>query len=357
MSSVVDGAGDRYRYSLTPAGAGVVTLVVPGLLVALATQQRPLVAISLGAAIVLAVDAVWTRRSVRRPTLSASGPTTATVGSEFGLRLECRTDHRLECLVGVRSAVRAWIPAVLPVAGEVAMVAARRGVIDHADVQLQTSVPFGLLACTRTMRVALVSPVHVEPRRLPVSLPPMAVIDPMTHAYRGDEPVGLRPYAIGDSPRDVHWPSVARTGSMVVRDRRRTAAGTELDVVIETFDPDCDLPLMLGQASSALEQLLASGYHIRLVTVEADPAGGSPTPTLYRASNRARGAAADFEPHPDSVVSGSVRYAVGLLSTRDEIGVRLSRVVVGRPGRLAGLIGSSARLVIAPGGFRWQSSR
>ncbi|MEL7155204.1 MAG: DUF58 domain-containing protein [Actinomycetota bacterium] len=333
----------HHRYSLTPTGAGVLTLVVPGLLAAMAAQQRPLVAMSLGAAMVLLVDAVSARRSVARPEVSASGPKTAIVGFEYRLRLDWRTDRALECLVGVEGATRPWVPALLPATGDVVVTSNERGVVEEVVVRLQTSVPFGLVACARTMRVPLVAPVHIEPRRVPVRLPPPAVIDPMNHAYRGDDSVGLRPYAIGDAPRDVHWPSVARTGTMVVRDRRRTAAGTELDVIIDTADAEDDLAHMLGQAGSALEQLLAAGYHIRLVTIEAEPAPSEP------AVDRGAGAEGRGE--------RPVRYAIGLLTARDEIGVRLSRIVVGRPGRLEGLIGSSARLVIEPGGFRWLSSR
>ncbi len=330
---------ERHRFALTAAGAGVLILIVPGLFVALAAEQEALVGVGVAALLLLGFDAFWSRRTLRSPHLRASGPTTATVGSEFPLRLDCRAQGTGTCVVTVENAVRPAIPAVLPVTGDIAVHARSRGVLEAVTVGLRTAGPIGLAASSRQLRVALTAPVHVEPRRIPVRLPSMAVIDPLTHVYRGDdEPVGLRPYARGDTPRDVHWASVARTGTMVVRDRRRSAAGTELDVVIETFRADCDLAQLLGQARSALEQLLAAGYHIRLVTVEADPAQSA-------------------DPGATTPDPGAARYAIGLLSNLDELGVRLSRVVIGRPGHLAGAIGSSARLVIRPEGFQWQSSR
>ncbi|MEM9132540.1 MAG: DUF58 domain-containing protein [Actinomycetota bacterium] len=325
---------ERHRFALTAAGAGVLILVVPGLLVAVAAGQLALVGAGVAALVLLVTDAFWARSALRGSEIRASGPTTTTVGSEFPLRLDCRARRPVTCVITVENAVRPAIPAALPVTGDVAVHATQRGVLDTVAVGLRSTGPIGLAASSRLLRVDLAAPVHVEPRRIPVQLPSMAVIDPLTHVYRGDdEPIGLRPYARGDSPRDVHWASVARTGTMVVRDRRRGVAGTELDVIIETFRADCDLAQLLGQARSALEQLLAAGYHIRLVTVEADPTSA---------------------PGDDG---GGARYAIGLLSNLAELGVRLSRVVVGRPGHLAGAIGSSARLVIRPEGFQWQSSR
>lgn len=308
----------------------MLVLVVPGLLVAVAAGQVALVGVGVAALVLLVADAAFARGALRAPELRASGPTTTTVGSEFPLRLDCRARRPVTCAITVENAVRRAIPATLPTTGDVEVAATQRGVLDAIAVGLRTAGPVGLAASSRRFRVDLAAPVHVEPRRIPVQLPSMAVIDPLTHVYRGDdEPMGLRPYARGDSPRDVHWASVARTGTMVVRDRRRGAAGTELDVIIETFRDNCDLPQLLGQARSALEQLLATGYHIRLVTVESD-----------------------------ATASGDgVRYAIGLVPNPAELGVRLSRVVVGRPGHLAGAIGSSARLVIRPEGFEWQSSR
>ncbi|MEM8925256.1 MAG: DUF58 domain-containing protein [Actinomycetota bacterium] len=319
----------RTRYALTPAGAGVIVLFVPGAAAALATSQVLPVLIAFTAGFLLAIDAAMARWSLRVAAVEGVGPDHGVVGEVIPLTITVdgrRCDH----VVGVEGAVDPWVALTPRATGEVMIRADERGVIERRHVWLQTAFPLGLVACFVSRTIELTTPIHVAPRPLPVTVPPLSVVDPSAAAYRGDDTIGLRPYVVGDSPRDVHWPSVARTGTMLVRDRRRTAAGTELDVVVETFWPGCDLDVIVGQTHSALEQLLAQGYHIRLVTVEADD-------------------------DPDR--SMNTRYEVGLLSRPEDIGVRLARVAVGRPGLLSGVIGSSARLVVKPEGLEWQPSR
>lgn len=99
--------------------------------------------------------------------------------------------------------------------GQLVVVPARRGVVEHVRLELRCATPLGLWPWKRRLWVALERPLHVAPAPVPVELrlPPDAL-------HRGDELTrGVRPYEAGDGLRDVHWPATARAGSLQVRER------------------------------------------------------------------------------------------------------------------------------------------
>lgn len=317
---------DRYQLALTPAGAGVLSLFFPGLVIAVVSQQQLLLAVSVGSGLSLIFNAVVSRRFIARLTMSVAGPVTATVDSVYPVTVGLERGRTLECAIAVDNGIRSWTPAAVPATGEVLVVAAERGVVERLGVRVRTAVPFGLIACVRISAVPLARPIHVGPKRVDVARSSIVGLDSPFDLASGDDPIGLRPYAVGDSLRDVHWPAVARTGAMIVRDRRVTNTGLELDVVVETDPPGCDLDDLLGRARSILEQLVTTGHRVRLVTAEA--AIGS---------------------------DGGFRVAKGWVGSADDIIQRLARTVIGPPGCGSGSVGGSARLVICPEGLRWLS--
>lgn len=321
---------DRYQLALTPAGAGVLSLFFPGLVIAVVSQQQLLLVVSVGSGLSLVVNAVVSRRFVAKLTMSVSGPSTATVDGVYPVTVGLGRERTLECAIAVDNGIRSWTPAAVPATGEVLVVAKERGVVRRLGVRVRTAVPFGLIACVRTSAVPLTRPIHVGPKRVDVAHSSIVGLDSPSDLRNGDDPIGLRPYATGDSLRDVHWPAVARTGAMIVRDRRVTGAGLELDVVVETDRPGCDLDDLLGRARCLLEQLVATGHRVRLMT--AEPAVGG-------------------EGRPD----GAVLLANGWVSSGEEIIRRLARAVIGPPGSSSGIAGPSARLVVCPEGVRWHS--
>ncbi|MDH4076571.1 MAG: hypothetical protein OEW29_11595, partial [Acidimicrobiia bacterium] len=161
---------NRYRLALTPAGAGVLTLCFPGLLVSAASGQRPLMALSLGAALVLAANAVWALVALRSFTVTVQGPAVLTVGTAVPLAVAVAGPHRLEGALGVRGGVRRWVPAQMPGEGVVLWRARNRGVVERVTVRLQTSIPLGLAAVVREVAVVPSAPVHAAPAAEPVVL-------------------------------------------------------------------------------------------------------------------------------------------------------------------------------------------
>ena len=64
----------RRRIGLTPAGAGVLSLFAPGLLIAAATHQTVLIALCLAAGMLLSVDVLSARSVSAELTVTLTGP-------------------------------------------------------------------------------------------------------------------------------------------------------------------------------------------------------------------------------------------------------------------------------------------
>jgi len=117
---------------------------------------------------------------------------------------------------------------------------ARRGLLTLSGLGVWCEDPFGLVA----RRVALSPPAHVIVYPEPASVPeegrprgahgagprrsPAAT---RTTALSGDELSGLRAYEPGDRLTRLHWPSLARTGELVVREFVEPQAGSLLLLV------------------------------------------------------------------------------------------------------------------------------
>ncbi len=122
--------------------------------------------------------------------------------------------------------------------GEEAVVSVRvptdvRGLLTLDDLGLWCGDPFGLVV----RRITLAPPAHVVVYPVPVAVTrrppgtrPVGREHPPTMGSRdglsGDELSGLRPYAPGDRLTRLHWPSLARTGELVVREFLEPRAGS-----------------------------------------------------------------------------------------------------------------------------------
>jgi uncharacterized protein (DUF58 family) len=262
---------NRYRLALTPAGAGVLTLFFPGLLVAVASGQRPLMALSLGSALVLAVNAGWAWLVLRSVTVTATGPGAVTTGTTVPLVISLWAPRRLEAAVGAVGGNRDWVPVELPGQGELGWRAEHRGVFGQLTMRLQSSVPLGLTAVIRQVAVPLDSPIHAAPPSAATSRPELWSLTggPASGAAGPSDVVGLRPYRDGDTQRDVHWPSVARTDRLMVRDRRPSAGHKQVTVVVRGTT-DQVLDEVTARARGLVDLALADGFAVELDTVESE---------------------------------------------------------------------------------------
>lgn len=99
----------------------------------------------------------------------------------------------------------------------------RRGEVDFPAQTWQTRAPFGFFRRTRLVTASGISRMLVLPHVKPLTT--LALLDRQPNATErnpraglGTEVMGVRDYRNGDSPRHIHWRSVARRGTLVSRE-------------------------------------------------------------------------------------------------------------------------------------------
>jgi uncharacterized protein (DUF58 family) len=120
--------------------------------------------------------------------------------------------------------IKLYVP-LLPAGGAVrfdyAVTVYRRGVYEFPPLELDSRAPFGFFKRQRVIDVP--SPTLVYPEVKPLhrfDLLDRQFAPQVTRptAGIGYEVMGLRPYRPGDSPRHIHWRTVARTGQLVSKE-------------------------------------------------------------------------------------------------------------------------------------------
>ena len=97
----------------------------------------------------------------------------------------------------------------------------RRGLHEFPPLKLRSSAPFGFIQQRRDLVVPTRVLVYPEVRELDG----LELLDrriapqlPRPRSGVGYEVIGVRPYRSGDSPRHIHWYSVARTGQLISKE-------------------------------------------------------------------------------------------------------------------------------------------
>ncbi|MCM3885610.1 DUF58 domain-containing protein [Frankia sp. R82] len=159
---------------------------------------------------------------------------------------------------------------------DVALPTDERGVIAIGPVEITRSDPFGLL--TRSQRLPATATLHVRPpvRLLaPLASAPSREPDGQTgHGTAGGLEIHtLRPYAVGEDLRLVHWPSSARAGELMVRthmDPTEPAATVVLDVRPDAYPPGpagrAAFESAVDVAAAAVMTCAREAFGVRLVT-------------------------------------------------------------------------------------------
>lgn len=286
---------------LTGFGGAVLVAGVLGLSSPPAVADRQiLVLVWCGLVVTFAIGVVWPMVAVRRVTVTASSPRDATVGDR--VPVEVRIGGRAAtCEVRVLDPTSPWHRVAGGTAGRVLHLADRRGLFGLLRVEVRVTAPLGILAAHRVHQVALPWAVEVAPRPIPVDWVPAAApleggIDPVALAAVGGDLVrSVRPYTSGDPAHLVHWPSTARTGSLVVRELEPPAPVGQA-LVVDLRDLGVERERAASYALGAALAVLRAGGELVLCTAEA----GGP-------------------------VTGRVRAPV-------DAGRRLARAVEGQPG-------------------------
>lgn len=166
-----------------------------------------------------------------------------------------------------------------PGAGDerIALPTRRRTVLRSVDAELTTDAPLGFLRARRRVRLAMPSAVFVGPRPVPASwrreVATDSQADAVGHQLGGHSDVvrTVRPYRTGDPSHLVHWPSSARTGSLVVRELEPPVRDA-LVVVVHLATPDDVVdPAVeeaVARAAGVVLDALADGAVVLLCTCE-----------------------------------------------------------------------------------------
>jgi uncharacterized protein (DUF58 family) len=166
----------------------------------------------------------------------------------------------------------------------------RRGVFDVGPFEIERIDPFWLTVGSR--RDTALSSVIVHPKIYDLVGPHGAVrvvenesvlrratADPMSGF------VSMREYVAGDDPRMIHWPTTARTGTLMVREHvevRRPEFTVVLDTAPSVGTPE-DFEEAVDVAATLAVHAIRTGLDVVVRTTDRDHAG-RPTPLVTDAA-------------------------------------------------------------------------
>lgn len=248
----------------------------------------------LAAAGALAVAGATARVAWARPRLAVRRtvrPTRVHVGTPARVEVDVTSEGSrpspvltLDDPVGDRTGARLRLAPLPPGASSRAtyrLPTRRRGEVSVGPLALEVTDPLGLARRTRVAadRVRLVVLPHVDPVA-PLPRPPGS--EPLSgHEGRpgtgraGDEFHSLRPYAVGDDLRRVHWPMSARSDDLVVRVDDEPHQG-RLTVVLDVHRDRTTaegFERMVSAAASVIAAHRAAGDMVRLLTTDGHDSG------------------------------------------------------------------------------------
>jgi uncharacterized protein (DUF58 family) len=173
-----------------------------------------------------------------------------------------------------------FIQAIRPgerVTVRTARLAARRGVVDGGPVEVASSAPFGIAEAKRTIESS--GRTVIFPRVIPLPRMPFlegaavqpSLLGPGAQRGHGQDFLGVREYRYGDSPRDVHWPSTARRGTLVVKEMELERPAS-LVILVDTWadggSDETALDLCCTVAASVAVKALATGHDVLLAAAQ-----------------------------------------------------------------------------------------
>lgn len=154
----------------------------------------------------------------------------------------------------------------------------RRGLHEFLPLAISTRAPFGLFHQKRALPFP--SPVLVYPELRSLARLDLLDRQPSVNLTRpragwGTEVIGVRPYRPGDSPRHIHWRSVARTGQLISKefvDESQPGLTLALDLfphpLPQTDSKHTPFEWMVKLAASIGEYAIRRGYALHLLTDE-----------------------------------------------------------------------------------------
>lgn len=168
--------------------------------------------------------------------------------------------HFTDGLVSEKAGGRADVDGHLPAS------ARRRGPVHECTITVAAGAFLGLIGFVTESRLVPAAPILV----VPASLPHPDIVSRLQSITSPAEPdlIGVRPYRPGDRPGDVHWPSVARTNDIMVRERSVMPHEVPPLTIVATDSSTARLDQTLGLARFAVELAWQLGVTVTLVTHE-----------------------------------------------------------------------------------------
>lgn len=154
----------------------------------------------------------------------------------------------------------------------------RRGVYTFAPIRLRSRGPFGLFQTRHTLNVPgeiLIYPAYYPLKRLRVFEKREFAEQSALRLGRGSQVVGTREYRPGDSLRQIHWRSTARTGQLIVKefsDDEQQAFTVVLDLQAD-ITPDQD---KFSPFETAIRLTASFGYYATRKNIPFRLCGASP---------------------------------------------------------------------------------
>ncbi len=251
--------------------------IVAVLLTAIWVSQRPLraaVTRRLRAVRVPRGDAIVVEYRVRNPTRFRSGRATIIDRCD-------EAEARIE-VAPVASNTESTVTGSIPTR--------RRGVFDVGPFEIERVDPFWLTVGRRrdTVRTSVI--IHPKVYDLVGPHGAVRVVENESVLRRAtSDPmsgfVSMREYVAGDDPRMIHWPTTARTGTLMVREHvevRRPEFTVVLDTAPSAGTPD-DFEEAVDVAATLAVHAIRTGLDVVVRTTDHDHAG-RPTPLVTDAS-------------------------------------------------------------------------
>jgi uncharacterized protein (DUF58 family) len=218
--------------------------------------------------VLLLTDFVWSVLATRWvDVVVVDLPSDATVGDALGVEVIVRGSHGVLELRMLTLGRSPWHRVEPPERGALTAIPPGRLVAAAAVFEVRSSAPLGLVGLTRRVVVDLPHPVHIGPRAEPMEgarFPDRGAVQSNDEIVRG-----TRPWVPGDPLRSVHWPSVARTGTLTVRELEPPPA-PRLVVSADLGEGGPAGESVAGRAAWLAREGLRRGLAVELVTVERD---------------------------------------------------------------------------------------
>jgi uncharacterized protein (DUF58 family) len=200
-----------------------------------------------------------------------SSPTDATSGGEVRIEVRVNRTVRLKPVEPAGTATMALRRRPC----EVALVPARRGVVDRVVLDAASAWPFGLLWWSKRLVLELPSTLYVAPRPGP-ALPVEQLV--ATTGDAGAAPVravsgelrGTHPYRPGDDRRRVHWGVSAHAGELMIAEHEDGGRRSPVRVRAELPDDDGAAEERAGRVLGSVLTLLERGVIVVLETCEEE---------------------------------------------------------------------------------------